>query len=84
MSETTGPSVLLRKDVIEALRRGTVPRRGLDLFAVGTDRFGVSLKEELDRCTTGGAGSGTARGALALLAIAIAGARRRRRVGARV
>lgn len=55
MSETTGPSVLLRKDVIEALRRGTVPRRGLDLFAVGTDRFGVSLKEELDRCATGGA-----------------------------
>jgi hypothetical protein len=22
-----------------------VPRRGLDLFAVGTDRFSVSLKE---------------------------------------
>ena len=55
MSETSGPSVLLRKDVIEALRRGTVPRRGLDLFAVGTDRFSVSLKEELDRCATGGA-----------------------------
>jgi len=48
------PSVLLRKDVIEALRRGTVPRRGLDLFAVGTDRFAVSLREELDRCATGG------------------------------
>jgi hypothetical protein len=55
MNETNGPSVLLRKDVIEALRRGTVPRRGLDLFAVGTDRFSVSLKEELDRCGTGGA-----------------------------
>lgn len=51
----TAPSVLLRKDVIEALRRGTVPRRGLDLFAVGTDRFAGSLGEELDRCTTGGA-----------------------------
>ncbi|MFC4313006.1 BREX system ATP-binding protein BrxD [Steroidobacter flavus] len=49
------PSVLLKKDVIEALRRGTVPRRGLDLFAVGTDRFAMSLKEELDRCATGGA-----------------------------
>jgi len=55
MSETGGPSILLRKDVIEALRRGTVPRRGLDLFAVGTDRFSVSLKEELERCATGGA-----------------------------
>lgn len=51
----TEPSVLLRKDVIEALRRGTVPRRGLDLFAVGTDRFALSLREELDRCSAGGA-----------------------------
>jgi hypothetical protein len=51
----TAPSVLLRKDVIEALRRGTVPRRGLDLFAVGTDRFAGSLGEELERCATGGA-----------------------------
>src|SRR4051812_23417240 len=55
MSEMGGPSVLLRKDIIEALRRGTVPRRGLDLFAVGTDRFSGSLKEELDRCATGNA-----------------------------
>lgn len=38
----------------EALRRGTVPRRGLDLFAVGTDRFDQALGEELDRCATGG------------------------------
>ncbi|HZO11946.1 MAG TPA: BREX system ATP-binding protein BrxD [Polyangiaceae bacterium] len=51
----TEPSLLLKKDVIDALRRGTVPRRGLDLFAVGTDRFALSLKEELDRCATGGA-----------------------------
>ena len=49
------PSLLLRRDVIEALRRGTVPRRGLDLFAVGTDRFEVALREELERCQTGGA-----------------------------
>ena len=51
-----------RKDIIDALRRGTVPRRGLDLFAVGTDRFFVSLKEELDRCATGGAVSKALRG----------------------
>lgn len=49
------PSLLLRRDVVEALRRGTVPRRGLDLFAVGTDRLAPSLKEELDRCAAGGA-----------------------------
>ncbi|MDY0058884.1 MAG: BREX system ATP-binding protein BrxD [Myxococcota bacterium] len=48
------PSVLLRRDVIEALRRGTVPRRGLDLFAVGIDRFERALAEELDRCAAGG------------------------------
>jgi hypothetical protein len=51
----SAPSVLLRRDVVEALRRGTVPRRGLDLFAVGTDRFERALHEELDRCATGGA-----------------------------
>lgn len=49
------PSVLLRRDIVEALRRGTVPRRGLDLFAVGTDRFEGSLQEELERCAAGGA-----------------------------
>lgn len=50
----TAPSLLLRRDVVEALRRGTVPRRGLDLFAIGTDRFDRALQEELDRCSTGG------------------------------
>ena len=47
-------SQLLRQDVIEALRRGTVPRRGLDLFAVGTQRFDGALNEELERVRTGG------------------------------
>ena len=50
----SAPSQLLRRDVVEALRRGTVPRRGLDLFAVGTDRFERALNEELDRCVSGG------------------------------
>ena len=49
------PSILLRRDVIEALRRGTVPRRGLELFAVGTERFDAALGEELERVATGGA-----------------------------
>ncbi len=48
-------SLLLRKDVVEALRRGTVPKRGLDLFAVGTERFEGALDEELDRVARGGA-----------------------------
>ena len=50
----SAPSLLLRRDVVEALRRGTVPRRGLDLFAIGTDRFERALGEELDRCSSGG------------------------------
>jgi hypothetical protein len=50
----SAPSVLLRRDVVEALRRGTVPRRGLDLFAVGAERFERALGEELDRCAAGG------------------------------
>ena len=50
----SAPSQLLRRDVVEALRRGTVPRRGLDLFAVGTERFERALQEELDRCAAGG------------------------------
>lgn len=50
----SAPSLLLRRDVVEALRRGTVPRRGLDLFAVGTARFERALQEELDRCAAGG------------------------------
>ncbi len=52
---TSGPSILLRRDVTEALRRGTVPRRGLELFAVGTERFDTALGEELERVAAGGA-----------------------------
>ena len=36
---TSSVSLLRKREVIEALRRGTVPRRGLELFAVGMDRF---------------------------------------------
>lgn len=48
-------SLLLRREVIDALRRGTVPRRGLDLFAVGTQRFEASLQEELAAVAAGSA-----------------------------
>lgn len=36
-----------RKEIIDSLRRGTVPQRGLDAFAVGLERFEAALDEEL-------------------------------------
>ncbi|MEV0809240.1 BREX system ATP-binding protein BrxD [Micromonospora sp. NPDC050200] len=43
-----------RRDVIDALRRGAVPSAGLDLFAVGLDRFVTAIGEDLDAVTAGG------------------------------
>jgi hypothetical protein len=43
-----------RDDVVGALRRGTVPARGLDLLAVGLDPFSTAIDEELDRAAAGG------------------------------
>ncbi|WP_440082274.1 BREX system ATP-binding protein BrxD [Streptosporangium sp. LJ11] len=48
-------SAARRREVISALRRGTVPATGLDLFAVGLERFENALDEELSAVTTGGA-----------------------------
>jgi hypothetical protein len=44
-----------RQEIIDALRRGTVPRSSLDAFAVGLDRFEEALDEELRKVATGGA-----------------------------
>ncbi len=55
MSSPGGPSTARRNDLIDALRRGTVPARGLDLLAVGLDRFGPAIDEELVK-VAGGAG----------------------------
>lgn len=44
-----------RREVIDALRRGTVPQAGLDLFAVGLDRFEQAIDEELVAVAAGGA-----------------------------
>lgn len=44
-----------RREIIDALRRGTVPQRGLDVMAVGLDRFQVALGAELDVVAEGGA-----------------------------
>src|ERR1039458_1175878 len=42
-----------RSDIIDALRAGTVPRRGLDLLAVGMERFESAIDEELDSVRAG-------------------------------
>ena len=44
-----------RRDVIDALRRGTVPQQGLDVLAVGLDRFEAAIDSELDAVTGGSA-----------------------------
>jgi hypothetical protein len=44
-----------RADIVDALRNGAVPARGLDHLAVGLDRFEAAIAEELDRVRAGGA-----------------------------
>lgn len=44
-----------RREVLDALRRGTVPHSGLDLLAVGLDRFAGTLEDELATVAGGGA-----------------------------
>jgi hypothetical protein len=44
-----------RRTVLAALRRGTVPESGLDLFAVGLDRLADMFDEELTNCAGGAA-----------------------------
>lgn len=43
------------REVLDSLRRGTVPSRGLDVFAVGLDRYTVALQEDLARVSEGSA-----------------------------
>lgn len=44
-----------RKDIVDALRRGTVPQQGLDILAVGLARFEDAVDEELETVAGGGA-----------------------------
>ncbi len=53
MGEIELPSKARRRDLIHALRTGTVPEKGLEYLAVGLDRFDKALGEELADCTTG-------------------------------
>jgi hypothetical protein len=51
-----------RREIVDALRRGTVPQKGLDAFAVGTDRFAAAFDDELATVAAGGAGFKAVRG----------------------
>ncbi|HZL16515.1 MAG TPA: BREX system ATP-binding protein BrxD [Polyangia bacterium] len=46
-------SIVRRREIIAALRAGTVPRRGLEQFAVGLERFEDAIDEELGRTAIG-------------------------------
>ncbi len=51
-----------RREVIDALRRGTVPATGLDLLATGLDRFIPALDADLETAATGGSAFKAIRG----------------------
>lgn len=53
MTVETEASPLKRREIIDALRIGAVPRRGLELFAVGLDKFEKAIDEELDAAAAG-------------------------------
>jgi hypothetical protein len=44
-----------RREVVDALRRGTVPESGLDVLAVGLSRFEAAIDEELAAVAAGAA-----------------------------
>lgn len=51
-----------RSEIIDALRRGTVPRSGLDVLAVGIERFAPAIDEELSGVVSGRGGFKAVRG----------------------
>ena len=51
-----------RQEIIDALRRGTVPPRGLDVFAVGMERYEPAISQELKTVAEGGAAFKAVRG----------------------
>jgi hypothetical protein len=51
-----------REEILDALRRGTVPQDGLDVFAVGLERFEGTVDAELRRVQEGGSAFKAIRG----------------------
>ena len=63
MTATPPPvSAARRREVVDALRRGTVPQSGLDLFAVGLERFQQALDDDIATVAHGGAAFHAVRG----------------------
>ncbi|WP_020115996.1 BREX system ATP-binding protein BrxD [Streptomyces canus] len=62
MTSSPDVSAVRRREVVDALRRGTVPHSGLDLFAVGLDRFTSALDEDVATVARGGAAFHAIRG----------------------
>jgi len=58
----TGASPARRQEIIGALRRGTVPQRGLDVLAVGIHHLAPTFDAELETVAGGGAGFKAIRG----------------------
>jgi len=56
------PSEPRRKEIVAALRKGTVPRRGIEHLATGLDRFAAAIDEELDAAAQGGGAFKAVRG----------------------
>src|SRR4051812_9837769 len=46
-------TVVRRKQIVDALRRGTVPRHGLELFAVGLEPFEQAIDDGLKKAARG-------------------------------
>lgn len=55
-------SAARREDIVSALRRGTVPGRGLDALAVGVEAWATTLDEELTSVAAGRGGFKAVRG----------------------
>ena len=47
------PTDLQKREIVNALRMGTVPARGLEHIAVGLDRFEQALDAERDHVALG-------------------------------
>lgn len=62
MIGTNEVSAELRAEILDALRRGTVPSRGLGRLAVGLEPFVGAVDAELERTAGGGAGFKAVRG----------------------
>lgn len=55
MSAAASISPVRRREIIDALRRGTVPQQGLDVMAVGLGGFEAAIDDELESVKRGGA-----------------------------